>query len=109
MSTFQALEEARRVEGRRRESRVDEEGFVTVVRGPKAVKAGDGQKNGVEDAGDGGENKAKKSKGLGLEDFYRFQNREVRKERELRLMREFEKDRKRVEDMRRVRGRVRPE
>jgi len=43
------------------------------------------------------------------DDFYRFQNRERRKEAEGALKRKFEEDRRRVESMRERRGRVRPE
>lgn len=43
------------------------------------------------------------------DDFYRFQNREKRKEREGELKRRFEEDRRRVGEMRERRGRVRPE
>jgi hypothetical protein len=108
MSTFRELEEARRKEGRGRESRVDEEGFVTVVRGPKAIKVGE-KSGGEEGEGKGVEKEKGKTKGEGLGDFYRFQMREKRKEREGELRRGFERDRERVAEMRRVRGRVRPE
>lgn len=43
------------------------------------------------------------------DDFYRFQNREKRKEAEGLLRRRFEEDRRRVEGMRERRWRVRPE
>ncbi|KAJ4366323.1 hypothetical protein N0V83_007959 [Neocucurbitaria cava] len=43
------------------------------------------------------------------DDFYRFQNREKRKEREGELKRRFEEDRRRVGEMRERRGAVRPE
>lgn len=43
------------------------------------------------------------------DDFYRFQNREKRKEREGELRRRFEEDRRRVGEMRGWRGRVVPE
>jgi ribosomal RNA-processing protein 7 len=43
------------------------------------------------------------------DDFYRFQNREKRKEAEGLLKRRFEEDRRRVQDMRMRRGAIRPE
>lgn len=43
------------------------------------------------------------------DDFYRFQNREKRKEAEGLLKRRFEEDRERVARMRERRGVVRPE
>lgn len=52
---------------------------------------------------------ARKKKNAVKDDFYRFQNREKRKEVEMGLRRRFEEDRKRVERMREGRGRVRPE
>jgi ribosomal RNA-processing protein 7 len=41
------------------------------------------------------------------DDFYRFQTREKRKEAEGELRRRFEADRKRVEEMRMRRGKIR--
>jgi ribosomal RNA-processing protein 7 len=104
MTLFQQLENARKAEGRKLETKVDEDGFVTVVRGPKPVKAGQVRKD-----EEGKVEEKKKGKGVGLEDFYRFQMREKRKEREGELRREFERDRKKVEEMRERRGRPRPE
>lgn len=52
---------------------------------------------------------ARKKKNAVKDDFYRFQNREKRKEQEMGLRRRFEEDRKRVERMREGRGKVRPE
>ncbi len=64
------------------------------------------------DVAAGGEGEAganKKKKGEGLSDFYRFQMRESRKEAEGKLRRDFERDTRRIVEMRKVRGRVRPE
>ena len=44
-----------------------------------------------------------------MDGFYRFQHREKRKEEEGRLRKQFEKDRRRVQEMRERRGAVRPE
>ncbi|KAJ4292562.1 hypothetical protein N0V90_009225 [Kalmusia sp. IMI 367209] len=84
----------------------DEDGFITVTRGggrsaPAArLEIAEKQKSEHEDR--------KKKKGE-LNGFYRFQNREKRKEEEGRLRRQFEKDRRRVVEMRERRGKVRLE
>ena len=44
-----------------------------------------------------------------MEDFYRFQMRERRKEEQGRLLRQFEEERKRVDEMRQQRKGLRPE
>ncbi|OAT08016.1 meiotic recombination protein DMC1 [Blastomyces gilchristii SLH14081] len=64
---------------------------------------------GAEGGGDEGLAEKHKEKTKGLEDFYRFQTREKRKERQTELLRKFEEDKRKVEDMRRRRGKVRPE
>ncbi len=84
----------------------DADGFVTVTRGggrnvPSArVEAAERKKAELEER--------KRKSGVGG-DFYGFQNREKRKEEEMRLRRGFERDRKRVVEMRERRGRVVPE
>ena len=74
----------------------DEDGFVTVVRG--------GRGGGVrqEDAKERLEKEREKKKELG--DFYRFQGRERRKEREGELRRKFEAGAERVRKMKERRG-----
>ncbi|PGH06244.1 ribosomal RNA-processing protein 7 [Blastomyces parvus] len=102
MSIFGRFEEARAREAARGAEVPDEDGFVTVTRGPK-----------INDVAREEEMKAlaekHKEKNKGLEDFYRFQTREKRKERQTELLRKFEEDKKKVEEMRRRRGKVRPE
>jgi ribosomal RNA-processing protein 7 len=82
----------------------DEEGFITVTRGgrsgPARLEEAEKKKAELEER--------KKNNGV-KDDFYRFQNREKRKEAEGLLKRRFEEDRRRVEEMRERRGRVRPE
>ena len=48
-----------------------------------------------------------KAKQKGLDDFYRFQSREKRKERAGELVRRFEEDKERVRRMKEKRGRFR--
>lgn len=50
----------------------------------------------------------KRREGVG-ENFYRFQVREKRKEKEAELRRKFEEDKKRIQKMREGRGRLKPE
>ncbi|KAF2450635.1 hypothetical protein P171DRAFT_426966 [Karstenula rhodostoma CBS 690.94] len=84
----------------------DEDGFITVTRGggrslPAARLDIAQQKQAeLEDR--------KKKKGS-LDGFYRFQNREKRKEQEGMLRKQFEKDRRRVMEMRERRGKVKVE
>lgn len=100
MSVLGKLEEAREREARRRGNVVDEDGFITVTRGPKkAVDAGREEEMRELVA-------RQREKSKGLEDFYRFQMREKRKERQGELLRRFEEDKRRVEEMKRRRGRV---
>lgn len=84
----------------------DAEGFITVTRGggrsaPSArLEIAQQKQAELEDR--------RKKKGS-LDGFYRFQNREKRKEEEGRLRKQFEKDRRRVQEMRERRGRVKLE
>jgi ribosomal RNA-processing protein 7 len=82
----------------------DEDGFITVTRGgragPARMEEAEAKKAELEER--------RKNNGV-KDDFYRFQNREKRKEAEVNLRKRFEEDRRRVERMRERRGRVRPE
>jgi ribosomal RNA-processing protein 7 len=84
----------------------DEDGFITVTRGggrtaPAArIEQAEAKKAELEE---------RKKKNAIKDDFYRFQNRERRKEEEMKLKRDFERDRRRVVEMRERRGVVRPE
>lgn len=82
----------------------DADGFVTVTRGGRAGPAR------IEEAEKKKAELEERRKNNGVkDDFYRFQNREKRKEAEINLRKKFEEDRRRVERMRERRGRVRPE
>jgi hypothetical protein len=99
MSAYSKLEEARSRADARRRQIPDEEGFVTVTKG---TRGGVVRK---EDAKELGEKQKAKSKGL--DDFYRFQMRERRKEEQGEFLRKFEEDKRRVDEMKKRRGRLR--
>jgi ribosomal RNA-processing protein 7 len=104
LSQFNALETLRNKHRKHARSVPDEDGFITVTRGgragPARIEEAEKKKAELEE---------RKKKNAVKDDFYRFQNREKRKEVEMGLRRRFEEDRKRVERMREGRGRVRPE
>lgn len=99
MTTFTAAEEARARDAARRAAEPDEDGFVTVTRGPKTQ--GIGREEEIKEL-----LAKQKQREEGLGDFYRFQTREKRKYREKALIRGFEEDRRKIEEVRRVRGKV---
>ncbi|KAI9835408.1 MAG: hypothetical protein M1819_002326 [Sarea resinae] len=83
----------------------DEDGFTTVTRGGRVGPAR--QEEALEKAL---QQKEKEERGRASRgDFYRFQIREKQKARAGELVRRFEEDRRKVEDMRRKRGKVRLE
>jgi ribosomal RNA-processing protein 7 len=100
MTVFEQVSEARKREETKRLAEPDEDGFVTVVHGPKlnSVAREDEMKELVE---------KQKKKAAGLEDFYRFQSREKRKERQNQLLRRFDEDKRKLRDMRDRRGKIR--
>jgi ribosomal RNA-processing protein 7 len=100
MTTYSAVSEARRREDHKRFAVPDEDGFVTVQHGPKlnSVAREDELRELVE---------REKKKNEGLEDFYRFQSREKRKERQNRLLRRFDEDKKKLADIKARRGKIR--
>jgi ribosomal RNA-processing protein 7 len=104
LTQFTALENIRNKHRKTARSVPDDEGFITVTRGgragPARIEQAEQKKAELDDR--------KKKNGV-KDDFYRFQNREKRKEVEMGLRRRFEEDRKRVMGMRERRGRVRPE
>ncbi|PGH16953.1 hypothetical protein AJ80_05021 [Polytolypa hystricis UAMH7299] len=100
MAIFARFEEERTREAARAAEEPDEDGFIKVTRGTKI--------NDVAREEEMKELLAKqKKKSKGLENFYRFQMREKRKERQGELLRKFEEDKKKVEEMKRRRGKVR--
>lgn len=102
MTTFTQVSEARKREDHKRLAVPDEDGFVTVSHGPKlnSVAREEEMKELVE---------KQKKKGEGLEDFYRFQSREKRKERQNQLLRRFDEDKKKLAEIKARKGKIRPE
>ncbi|KAK1064038.1 hypothetical protein LTR12_015179 [Friedmanniomyces endolithicus] len=101
---FMAAFSAQEAELARVRSVPDADGFVTVTRGARMLPAA--REEDAEKMEEGARKREKKKVG---EDFYRFQVREKRKEEQLGLVRGFEEDQRRVEEMRRRRGKMRPE
>lgn len=99
MTTFSELEAARTRAQAQRRQLPDEEGFITVTKGSKGGVAR------VEEAKELAEKRKENNKPL--ENFYRFQMREKRKEKQGELIRKFEEDRRKVAEMRMRRGRIR--
>lgn len=77
----------------------DADGFVAVTRGGRTGPARQ------EEAQERLERQRAKQRGL--DDFYRFQSREKRKERAVELVRKFEEDGARVRKLKEARGRFR--
>ncbi|KAL2351192.1 ribosomal RNA-processing protein 7-domain-containing protein [Cryomyces antarcticus] len=100
MTRFAASEASRSRALARQRQVPDEDGFITVTRGGRTGPAR------LEEAQQKAEEQKEKQKGK--EDFYRFQTREKKKERAGELVRAFEQDRRKVEEMRRKRGRFKP-
>jgi ribosomal RNA-processing protein 7 len=99
MSAYSKLEEARSRANAKKRQMPDEEGFITVTKGARGGVVR------MEDAKELGEKQ--KAKDHGLEDFYRFQMRERRKEVQGEFLRKFEDDKRRVDEMKKRRGRLR--
>lgn len=102
MSAYAQMEDARAQENARKRQMPDEDGFITVVRGSKGGLR-------PEDAKDLGDKQQTKDSSRALADFYRFQMREKRKEQQEQLLRKFEEDKQKVEEMRKRRGKLRPD
>lgn len=100
MNVFGEVGEARKRDAARRAAEPDEDGFVTVTSGPRLTSAA-----GEEEAKRLVEKQKKSSEGF--EDFYRFQSREKRKERQIDLLKKFDEDRKRLEEMKMRKGKIR--
>lgn len=97
MTAFAAEEASRARLLARQRQEPDEDGFITVTRGGRTGPARQ------EEAREKAEKQQEKQKGL--EDFYRFQTREKRKERAGQLIKKFEEDKEKVRKMREKRGR----
>lgn len=98
MSAYGRMEEARSREEAKKRQQPDEEGFITVTKG---ARGGVVRK---EDTMELAEKQKEKNKGI--ENFYRFQMRARRKEQQGELMRKFEEDKRKLEEMRRRKGRI---
>ena len=96
MTAYASLESERARALARKRQEPDEDGFVTVTRGGRTGPAR------MEEAAEKLDKQKERQKGL--DDFYRFQGREKRKERETQLRRKFEGDREKVKRMREARG-----
>ncbi|KAK4555916.1 hypothetical protein LTR86_007136 [Recurvomyces mirabilis] len=105
ISAFNAQDDARNKELARLRAVPDEDGFITVTRGAKQKPA----ELDAEEAAERERQKKKRERKQVGEDFYRFQNRERRKEEQRGLVRGFEEDKRRLEELRARRGRMRVE
>lgn len=94
MSAYAQMEEARSREAAKKRQLPDEDGFVTVTKG--AVRKEEAKLL-AEKA---------QEKNAGLEDFYRFQTRDKRQEQQGGMLRQFEEDKRRVDEMKRRRGKM---
>ncbi|PYH42199.1 putative ribosomal small subunit assembly protein [Aspergillus saccharolyticus JOP 1030-1] len=97
MTVFEQVAEARKREAARKAQEPDEDGFVTVTSGPKLADVAheDEARELIE---------KQKKKQEGLEDFYRFQSREKRKERQNELLRKFDEDKRKLADLKKRKG-----
>jgi ribosomal RNA-processing protein 7 len=100
MTVFMQVEKAREEEAARKAQQPDEDGFVTVTRGPKnnSVVREEEVKQLIE---------KQRQRDAGFGDFYRFQTREKRKERQNELLKQFGEDKKKLEEMKKRRGKLR--
>lgn len=104
MTAFGEAEEAKKRAQTRLRQEPDEEGFVAVVRGPKAGKTQGWQQGQIsEEARETMEKKKQKEaeRAQSLGDFYRFQNRERKKAQAGELVQKFDENRKRAKGLQR--------
>lgn len=100
MTAFTQVEEMRAREAARKAQEPDEDGFITVTSGPK-------QNSLAREAEEKELIEKQKQKESGLGDFYRFQTREKRKERQNELLRKFDEDKRKIQEMKKQRGKLR--
>lgn len=100
MTIFTQVAEVRKKEQSRAVQEPDEDGFITVSHGPKlnSVAREEEYKEMVE---------KQKKKAEGFEDFYRFQSREKRKEKQNDLLKRFDEDKKKLDDLKKRKGKIR--
>ena len=92
MTAFAEKEASEARSRARQRQEPDADGFITVTRGGRTNPAR--QEVAQEQA------EKQKEKDRGLEDFYRFQSREKRKQRASELVRKFEEDKEKIRKMR---------
>ena len=95
MSAYAQMEEVRSSENAKKRAVPDEDGFITVTRGSKGTVRAD-------EAKEAGTKQREKDKGL--EDFYRFQMREKRKEKHDEMLQKWEGDKAKMAEMRQRRA-----
>lgn len=100
MTQFNAMEAQRARQNKRLRQEPDEDGFITVTRGGRTGPARHEEANAAAE-------RQKQKASTGLKDFYRFQVREERKKAQGELLKKFEEDRRKVEEMKKKRGRFR--
>ena len=100
MTRFAAAEAARSKKLVRLRQVPDEDGFITVTRGGRVGPAR------IEETQRRAEEQKERHKGK--EDFYRFQVRERRKSEAGHLLKAFQKDKEKIDEMRRRRGGLKP-
>ena len=98
MTIYSSLESARALSSAKKRAEPDDDGFITVTRGSKGVARMDEAKALAEK-----QRLAAQAKKEGTADFYRFQNRERRKDAQEGMRRRFEEDKRVVEEMRKRR------
>lgn len=103
MEAFSAQEAERARQLAKQRSVPDDDGFITVTRGGRTGPAREEEVKAKE------EELKKREKNRVKDDFYRFQVREKKKEAAKELVKGFEEDRRKVEEMRKRRGKIRPD
>ena len=97
MTAFAAKEASQAAAQKRIRQETDADGFTTVVRGGRTNP---GKQEAAKEQAEKHRGKRK-----GLEDFYRFQSREKKKERAGDLIKKFQEDQEKIRRMREQRGR----
>ncbi|KAI9682169.1 MAG: Ribosomal RNA-processing protein 7 [Caeruleum heppii] len=100
MTQYASLEAQHKRQAAQLRQEPDADGFVTVSRGGRTGPARQEEAQAAAD---------KQKQKEGLKDFYRFQMREERKKKHGELLKRFEQDRRKVDEMKRKRGRFKPE
>ena len=97
MNAFTVKEASQAAAQKRQRQEADADGFITVTKGGRTNP-------GKQEAAKGQAEKQRKRQ-KGLEDFYRFQSREKKKELAGELIKKFEEDQEKVRKMKERRGR----